>query len=98
MQNPFNPIQQLLALHAREQFREMEQQARQLLQGHGNVAIVNELLGIALSAQKKFPEALPYLQKAVRKMNAIHCSGRISVFVSENCATSTARKRVFGKR
>jgi len=67
MQNPFNPVQQLLALHSLGRFAEMERQARQLLRGNGNVAILNELLGVALSGQKKFSEALPYLQKAVRR-------------------------------
>jgi predicted O-linked N-acetylglucosamine transferase (SPINDLY family) len=67
MQNPFNPVQVLLALHARGQFAEMERQARQALRGNSNAAILNELVGIALTGQKKFSEALPFLQKAVRR-------------------------------
>jgi len=67
MQNPFNPVQILLSLHAQGRFVEMEQRARELLRGNGNVPILNELLGISLSGQKKFGEALPFLQKAVRR-------------------------------
>jgi len=58
MQNPANPIQELMALHGMRRFGEMEARARQALKVAGNTPVLHELLGIALCAQQRFEEAL----------------------------------------
>ncbi len=58
-----NPLQRLIALHGKGRFAEMELLARTLLK-RGAPPVVNELLGIALCAQRRFTEALSPLQEA----------------------------------
>lgn len=67
MPDTTNPIQELMALHGRRRFAEMEAGARHALKTAGNSAVLHELLGIALCAQQRFEEALGSLQKAVRR-------------------------------
>lgn len=62
-----NPINDLIALHALGRFADMERQARISLKSAPAAAILNELLGIALSAQQRHTEALPFLRKATRR-------------------------------
>jgi protein O-GlcNAc transferase len=62
---PANPIQELMALHARGRFAEMETRARAAIKTASGSAILHEMLGIALCAQRRFEEALGSLRKAV---------------------------------
>jgi protein O-GlcNAc transferase len=66
MRGQHNPISELLALHAASRFAQMERRARQLLKDVPQSAILNELLGVALAAQQRHAQALPFLQKAAR--------------------------------
>ena len=58
-------INGLMALHAMGHFADMEARARRLLAAQPASAILNELLGIALSAQQRHAEAIEPLQRAV---------------------------------
>ena len=60
-----NPIQELMALHAAGRFAEMEVRARAAIKTASSSAILHEMLGIALCAQRRFDEALGPLRKAV---------------------------------
>ena len=62
---PANPIQELIALHASGRFAEMEARARATIKTASSSAILHEMLGIALCAQRRFEEALGSLRKAV---------------------------------
>ena len=55
---PANPIQELMALHAMGRFAEMEARARAAIKTASSSAILHEMLGIALCAQRRFEEAL----------------------------------------
>jgi predicted O-linked N-acetylglucosamine transferase (SPINDLY family) len=61
-----NPIPEIIALHGAGRFPEMEQRARAALKQHPGVALLDELLGIALTAQRRDAEALTHLEKAAR--------------------------------
>ena len=65
MKPPGQPIQELMALHATGRFAEMEARARAAIKTASNSAILHEMLGIALCAQRRFEEALGSLGKAV---------------------------------
>jgi predicted O-linked N-acetylglucosamine transferase (SPINDLY family) len=60
-----NPVQKLIALHAKGRFAEMESVARSLLK-RGAPPVVSELLGMALCGQRRFAEALSPLQDAAQ--------------------------------
>src|SRR5258705_11986423 len=63
--SPTNPIHELMALHAAGRFAEMEVRARAAIKTASSSAILHEMLGIALCAQRRFEEALGSLRKAV---------------------------------
>jgi len=54
-----------MALHAMGRFADMEARARAAIKTASNSAILHEMLGIALCAQRRFDEALGSLRKAV---------------------------------
>lgn len=64
MQTPQNPVQELLALYGQQRFADMERKARGLLKQGASAPILDELLGMALAAQRRFSDALPLLKKA----------------------------------
>jgi protein O-GlcNAc transferase len=64
---PANFVGELLSLHAAGRIADMEARARVHLKAQPSSPILNELLGIALTAQRRFAEALPFLEKAVRR-------------------------------
>jgi predicted O-linked N-acetylglucosamine transferase (SPINDLY family) len=66
----FNPVPELLALHAAGRFKDMERAARAALRAAPDAAVLDELLGIALTAQRKHADALPHLEKAARQSPA----------------------------
>jgi predicted O-linked N-acetylglucosamine transferase (SPINDLY family) len=57
-------INELIGLYAEARFSDMEQRARRLLATAPDLAIVSELLGMALSGQRRYWEALPFLEQA----------------------------------
>ena len=59
-------INELLALNQFGRHAEMEARARSLLKSFPGVAVLRELLGMALAAQQRYSDALPYLRRAVR--------------------------------
>lgn len=59
-------IQDLIALHSARRFGDMERRARELLARDRRVPILHEMLGIALTAQGRFADAMPPLREAVR--------------------------------
>lgn len=59
-------VRELLTLHARGQFGEMERRARAGLLAFPKAPLLNELLGIALTSQQRYSDALLALQEAVR--------------------------------
>lgn len=59
-------IDELLALNQFGRYAEMEARASGLLKSFPGVPVVRELLGIALAAQQRYADALPYFQRAVR--------------------------------
>ena len=61
---PSNPVRDLLLLHGAGRYAEMEKRARALLTDAPGHAVLNELVGIALTAQRRNAEALAFLQKA----------------------------------
>jgi predicted O-linked N-acetylglucosamine transferase (SPINDLY family) len=60
-----NPVQRLIALHAKGRFGDMEKLARSLVRRDSS-PILNELLGMALCGQRRFDEALAPLREAAR--------------------------------
>jgi predicted O-linked N-acetylglucosamine transferase (SPINDLY family) len=58
-------VGEIMRLYAAGRFAEMEARARALRKSAGAIAIVDELLGIALTAQQRFAEALAPLRRAV---------------------------------
>src|SRR6476619_3466195 len=70
MRGRHNPIPDLLALHAANRFAEIERRSRRLLREAPQSAILNELLGVALAAQQRHAQALPFLETAVRNAPA----------------------------
>lgn len=60
-----NPVQRLIALHAKGRFGDMEKLARSLIRREA-APILHELLGMALCGQRRFAEALPPLREAAR--------------------------------
>jgi predicted O-linked N-acetylglucosamine transferase (SPINDLY family) len=68
MQN--NPLQdainELLALNQFGRHSEMEERAKALLKRFPGTPVLRELLGMALAAQQRYADALPYFQRAVR--------------------------------
>jgi predicted Zn-dependent protease len=72
-------INQMLALYAAGRFADMEAAARSLLPTAPNSPILNELLGIALSAQNRHTEALTFLEAASVMVHMIQSFGRTSV-------------------
>ena len=59
-------INELLALNEFGRHAEMEERAKSLLKSFPGVPVLRELLGMALAAQHRYSDALPYLQRAVR--------------------------------
>jgi tetratricopeptide (TPR) repeat protein len=59
-------IKQMLALYGAGRFADMEAIARSVLPMAPNSPLLNELLGIALSAQNRHTEALTFLEAATR--------------------------------
>jgi predicted O-linked N-acetylglucosamine transferase (SPINDLY family) len=59
-------INELLTLHGMGRFAEMEQRGRILLRSFPNVPLLHELVGMALGAQYRYAQALPFLTRAVR--------------------------------
>ena len=59
-------IKQMLALYNAGRFADMESIARSVLPMAPNSPLLNELLGIALSAQNRNAEALNFLEAATR--------------------------------
>jgi len=60
-------VNELIALHGAGRIADMEARARAHVRSQPSSPILNELLGIALTAQRRFAEALPFLEKAVRR-------------------------------
>jgi predicted O-linked N-acetylglucosamine transferase (SPINDLY family) len=60
-----NPVQNLIALHGKGRFADMEKLARSLIRRDSS-PILNELLGMALCGQRRFAEALAPLREAAR--------------------------------
>lgn len=58
-------INELLTLYGMGRFAHMEQRARSLLLSCPQVPLLHELLGMALGAQYRYAEALPFLERAV---------------------------------
>jgi len=54
---PQNPIQDLMALFAAGRFADMERQAKALLASAPEMPVLNELCGVALTAQFRHSEA-----------------------------------------
>jgi protein O-GlcNAc transferase len=63
---PRNPIQELMALFSAGRFAEMERQAKALHATAPDHPVINELYGIAVMAQSRHAEALPFLDKATK--------------------------------
>jgi Flp pilus assembly protein TadD len=61
-----NTVNELLGLYGARGIADMEALARAKLKSQPSAAILNEMLGIALTAQRRFADALPFLDKAVR--------------------------------
>src|SRR5215470_4218005 len=59
-------INDLLGLHSLGRYADMEVRARAALKSFAGTAILRELLGVALAAQRRFAEALPQLERAAR--------------------------------
>src|SRR5262252_2607215 len=59
-------INDLLGLHSLGRYADMEQRARVALRSFAGTAILRELLGIALAAQRRFADALPHFERAAR--------------------------------
>ncbi|MEA2990923.1 MAG: hypothetical protein QOG83_3634 [Alphaproteobacteria bacterium] len=62
-----NAINELLTLFAGGRYAQSEQRARVLLQAFPASPIVCELLGMALAAQNRFADALPFLTQAAAR-------------------------------
>ncbi len=60
-------VRELLGLHATGRFTDMERKARAALKSAPDAAILSELLGIALTAQRRHSEALPHLALATKR-------------------------------
>jgi predicted O-linked N-acetylglucosamine transferase (SPINDLY family) len=60
-------VNELIALHGAGRIADMEARARAHVRSQPSSPILNELLGIALTAQRRFAEALPFLEKAARR-------------------------------
>src|SRR5215470_11897219 len=65
--SPAHAIRELMALHAAGRFADMEARARAAIKTASSSAILHEMLGIALCAQRRFDEALGSLRKAVAR-------------------------------
>jgi protein O-GlcNAc transferase len=59
-------INELIGLYAGARFSEMERRARLLLEAAPGSAILSELLGMALTGQRRYSEALSFLERAAR--------------------------------
>jgi protein O-GlcNAc transferase len=59
-------INDLLGLHSLGRYADMEQRARVALKSFAGTAILRELLGVALAAQRRFGDALPHFERAAR--------------------------------
>src|SRR5215510_1972494 len=59
-------INDLLGLHSLGRYADMEQRARVALKSFAGTAILRELLGVALAAQRRFADALPHFERAAR--------------------------------
>jgi protein O-GlcNAc transferase len=59
-------INDLLGLHRLGRYADMEVRARAALKSFAGTAILRELLGIALAAQRRFADALPHFERAAR--------------------------------
>jgi len=59
-------INELLGLHSLGRHADMEQRARAALKSFAGTAILRELLGVALAAQRRFADALPHFERAAR--------------------------------
>jgi Flp pilus assembly protein TadD len=59
-------INDLLGLHRLGRYADMEVRARATLKSFAGTAILRELLGIALAAQRRFADALPHFERAAR--------------------------------
>src|SRR5262245_11765464 len=59
-------INHLLGLHSLGRYADMEARARAALKSFAGTAILRELLGVALAAQRRFADALPQFERAVR--------------------------------
>src|SRR5215510_13517016 len=59
-------INDLLGLHSLGRYADMEARARAALKSFAGTAILRELLGVALAAQRRFADALPQFERAVR--------------------------------
>jgi protein O-GlcNAc transferase len=59
-------INELLALHGSGRFADMERRAKSLLRSFPQVPLLCELAGMAIGAQYRFAEALPFLERAAR--------------------------------
>jgi predicted O-linked N-acetylglucosamine transferase (SPINDLY family) len=62
-----NPVNELMSLYAAGRLADMETCARAALRRAPESPILNELLGIALSAQQRHPEAIAFLEEAARR-------------------------------
>ena len=58
-------VGEIMRLYAAGRFADMEARARALSKSAGAIPIIDELLGMALSAQQRFADALPPLRRAV---------------------------------
>jgi protein O-GlcNAc transferase len=59
-------INDLLGLHSLGRYADMEARARTALKSFAGTAILRELLGVALAAQRRFADALPQFERAAR--------------------------------
>ena len=59
-------INDLLGLHSLGRYADMEARARAALKSFAGTAILRELLGVALAAQRRFADALPHFERAAR--------------------------------
>ena len=66
MSTPATPVQELMTLHAMGRYAEMENRARGLLESTPGLAVLHELLGMALAAQQRHGDALASFKAAVR--------------------------------
>jgi protein O-GlcNAc transferase len=59
-------VNELLRLYSLGRFSDMEQRAKAVLKSFAGTAVLRELLGLALAAQRRFSEALPHFERAAR--------------------------------